>query len=277
MHLCVKLKTAINAFYHFGKILSTGSNRKAYKAEWFDNSCRNAKTNFMNAKRNFDVNPTHENRAVFVNERCKYSKIKRRCKRNFYDNEKEKISEMSKKSPRKFWKYIKRYRKKDAGDTDVSLDEFYDYFKGLTEQQNRRGVTIPETNSTELTEITQLDEPFSIREIEQVIKSLKRSKSADLDNNVADFFIDSCDFICPYLCTLFNVIFESGSYPDAWSKGVIVPIFKKGDRKNPANYRGITIVNITAKIFSLCLRNRINKWCESEHIFNEQQYGFREN
>ena len=138
-------------------------------------------------------------------------------------------------------------------------------------------MTIPETNSTEITEINQLYGPFSIREIEQVIKSLKRSKSADLDNNVADFFIDSCDFICPYLCTLFNVIFESGSYPDAWSKGVIVPIFKKGDRKNPANYRGITIVNITAKIFSLCLRNRINKWCESEHIFNEQQYGFREN
>ena len=59
----------------------------------------------------------------------------------------------------------------------------------------------------------------------------------------------------------------TGSYPDAWSKGVIVPIFKKGDRKKSANYRGITIANITAKVFSLCLRNRINKWCESENIF----------
>ena len=51
---------------------------------------------------------------------------------------------------------------------------------------------------------------------------------------------------------------------------------KRVIEKNPANYRGITIVNITAKTFSLCLRNRINKWCESEHIFNEQQYGFGE-
>ena len=109
---CINTLTGViqeTSFDHFGKILSTGSNRKAYKAEWFDNSCQNAKTNFMNAKR------------------------------NFYDNEKETISEMSKKSPRKFWKYIKRYRKKDGGDTDVSLDQFYDYFKGLTEQQNRRG------------------------------------------------------------------------------------------------------------------------------------------
>ena len=96
------------SFDHFGKILSTGSNRKAYKAEWFDSSCRNAKTNFMNAKRNFDVNPTHENRAVFVIERCKYSKIKRRCKRNFYDNEKEKISEMSKKVSEKILEIYKK-------------------------------------------------------------------------------------------------------------------------------------------------------------------------
>ena len=36
------------SFDHFGKIWSTGTNRKPYKAEWFDNSCRNAKTSFMN-------------------------------------------------------------------------------------------------------------------------------------------------------------------------------------------------------------------------------------
>ena len=98
------------SFDHFWKIWSTGSKRKAYKTEWFDYSCRNA-TSFMNATRNFDVNPTHENRTVFVNERSKYSKIKRRCKRNFYDNEKEKNSEMRKKSPRIFWKYIKGIEK----------------------------------------------------------------------------------------------------------------------------------------------------------------------
>ena len=32
-----------------------------------------------------------------------------------------------------------------------------------------------------------------------------------------------------------------------------------------------------AKIFSLALRNRLNTWCESEHVFNESQFGFRNN
>ena len=30
------------------------------------------------------------------------------------------------------------------------------------------------------------------------------------------------------------------------------------------------------KILSLILRNRINSWCEQEHVFNNSQYGFRE-
>jgi hypothetical protein len=57
---------------------------------------------------------------------------------------------------------------------------------------------------------------------------------------------------------------------------VIVPIYKKGDRDNPSNYRGITLVNVIGKIFSLLLRNFINKWCETENIFNNTHFGFRD-
>ena len=31
-----------------------------------------------------------------------------------------------------------------------------------------------------------------------------------------------------------------------------------------------------AKIFSLCLRNRLNNWCENENILNDTQFGFRD-
>jgi len=27
-----------------------------------------------------------------------------------------------------------------------------------------------------------------------------------------------------------------------WSEGIVIPLFKKGDRKNVANYRGITLL-----------------------------------
>ena len=98
-----------------------------------------------------------------------------------------------------------------------------------------------------------------------------------MNDNFADFFIDSKDVIAPYICYMFNHVYNSGIYPEEWSKGYIVPIFKKGDKTNPSNYRGITIINVLAKIFSLTLRNRINKWCESDNVFNSAQFGFRDN
>jgi mRNA-degrading endonuclease YafQ of YafQ-DinJ toxin-antitoxin module len=36
-------------------------------------------------------------------------------------------------------------------------------------------------------------------------------------------------------------------------------------------------VNVIGKIFSLLLRNRLNKWCKQNHVFNESQFGFRDN
>jgi hypothetical protein len=106
---------------------------------------------------------------------------------------------------------------------------------------------------------------------------MSRNKSADLDGNVADFFIDCKEFIAPFLAKIFNYLFDNCVYPESWTKGSIVPLFKKGDKSNPANYRGITLVNILAKIFSLTLRNRLNNWCENESILNECQFGFRNN
>lgn len=125
--------------------------------------------------------------------------------------------------------------------------------------------------------IDELDRDFSVDEISKVISSLKRNKSSDLPHIVADFFIDSNTFIAPYLTHIFNFIFGKGVYPESWCKGAIVPIFKKEDITNPANYRGITLIDIVAKIFSLALRNRIDKWCENNQTFNTAQYGFRTN
>ena len=73
---------------------------------------------------------------------------------------------------------------------------------------------------------------------------------------------------------IFNHIFGTGIYSEDWSKGVIVPIHKKGCKSDPSNYRSFTKKNTMTKVFSLLLRNRLNAWCESEQNLNEAQFGF---
>ena len=50
---------------------------------------------------------------------------------------------------------------------------------------------------------------------------------------------------------MFNNLFTNCVYPTSWSKGVILPIDEKGDKSHRAIYKVITLVNVTAKVFSL--------------------------
>ena len=71
------------------------------------------------------------------------------------------------------------------------------------------------------------------------------------------------------------MIYETGAYPDQWSTGVIVPIYKKGDTNNPANYRGITLTCAMSKLFTFMLNKRINEWAEQSDLFSQAQFAYK--
>ena len=54
---------------------------------------------------------------------------------------------------------------------------------------------------------------------------------------------------------------------------VVVPLFKKGDRRVCANYRGITILGLPGKVYSRVLEKRIRPIVEPR--IQEEQCGFR--
>jgi len=63
--------------------------------------------------------------------------------------------------------------------------------------------------------------------------------------------------------------------PEEWEVGIICPLFKKGDRRECSNYRGITLLNVIYKIFACLIYNRLTKY--SELTLGEYQAGFRPN
>jgi len=50
--------------------------------------------------------------------------------------------------------------------------------------------------------------------------------------------------------------------PAEWRNAVITPIFKKGDRREPKNYRGISILNTRYKINSKILNTKLQEFSE---------------
>ena len=105
--------------------------------------------------------------------------------------------------------------------------------------------------------------------------SLKTNKSFANDQLLNEYFIESLDILSSHLVDIFNAILNSGYFPNQWSEGIIVPIFKKNDPSDVQNYRGITLVSCFSKIFTGILNNRITDWAESNNVLSDSQFGFR--
>jgi sorting nexin-29 len=61
--------------------------------------------------------------------------------------------------------------------------------------------------------------------------------------------------------------------PDDWKVGLIIPLFKKGDKMKCENYRGIMLLNVAYKILSSVILERSKEYLEE--ILGEYQCGFR--
>jgi len=51
------------------------------------------------------------------------------------------------------------------------------------------------------------------------------------------------------------LILDSGKYPSNWRKSFIILLHKSGDKLNVNNYRGISLQNCIAKLFSAALNS----------------------
>ena len=69
------------------------------------------------------------------------------------------------------------------------------------------------------------------------------------------------------------MIWETETVPDEWKTGTIVPLPKKGDLSNCANWRGITLLSIPSKVLSIIVLNRMKN--EIDKIIRDEQCGFR--
>ena len=77
------------------------------------------------------------------------------------------------------------------------------------------------------------------------------------------------------LTKLFNKLLQTETFPEDWSVGISVVLFKGGDKADLNNYRGITLLRIFGKFFSGVLLERLNNIISNFDILEQNQIGFR--
>ena len=117
---------------------------------------------------------------------------------------------------------------------------------------------------------------FDEEKIESIINSLNVNKAHGWDN-VSTRMIRICgNSIIKPLLSIFNLSFTSCIFPSQWKKGNVVPVYKKGDRSIPKNYRPVSLLPVFGKIFEKCIYDALYRYFETNTLFSPCQSSFQE-
>ena len=152
-----------------------------------------------------------------------------------------------------------------------SLDEMQDhYIKLLQKQTVCNSFNNEKIKPRNKLNFDQLNKTFHIEEIKQEIKRLATDKAPGIDCISSEMIKFSNKVPLSKITKPFNLILDSGSYPEAWKHGLIHSIHKNGSKKDPSNYRVIILLSslgiILLSSFSSLVYNRIENEIERQDI-----------
>ena len=276
---------------HSRSIFGKQKTKSKIKCAWFDSECKNAKQ-LLNKARKLYQNAIKSSfnssssqitvlRSKYFAERRQFKKLLKKKRNAFLNVEKDKLWSLKTDSPKEFWKKLNGGR--NTENPDFTNEHLFDYFKDLLNNNSAESTNNDIINSTaaSLDDIasTLIDESLNCAitytEVKQMVSNLKVGKASGLDMLNAELLKSLNDRFIHVFVKLFNKILQTGEFPEEWSIGIIVLLFKGGDQSILDNYRGITLLSIFGKLFLGILLARLNKVVEYFQILSENQIAYR--
>ena len=230
-------------------------------------------------------NPLHPHlRHQYHTMRKNFKKLINYKKNNLLNSQIEDLTQN--KDNQKFWSYLKSLKGNDQNATsynqDIPVDNLFKHFKQLHSHPDLS--TLPRSEisfKVDLSTLEQtkdihnvLDSPISLEEIKNMVKLLKSKKAPGPDKIRNEMLKTGIQFLSTALYKLFNLILHSGFFPKSWCEGIITPIYKSGNKHDPANYRGICINSCLGKLFTSVLNTRLKNHVLDQNILHQAQIGF---
>ena len=120
-----------------------------------------------------------------------------------------------------------------------------------------------------------LDVNITEEAVSRYLYRLITTKSAGPDKIYPLILKECASILCKPLTVLFNKSLQLSEVPNDWKTANITPIFKKGSKSSPANYRPVSLTSVVGKIMESCLRDAVVEHLEKNGLINDTQHGFR--
>ena len=292
MYIAMK-RVIFNSCDNYGMVKQTYQKKDTPKTSvkkknkpWFDQTCKLSRARY-NRQRNAYLNNRNDNNLFqAMKTACKeYKTTTRRAEKRYKKAIISDLKTTKSQDPQKYWSIINKKKQKQS--TTPSLTKLEDHFQNLCKNSVDNELNQAEEEETDklIEEFSESEEAqmilnteFSVAELHAAVKKLKNNKAPGIDGIINESIYHTFEKLKHFWCILFNKILETGILPEEWLTGIIIPIYKnKGDKSDPNNYRGITLLSCSAKFFTAVLNERLHTFTEALNILSENQAGFRPN
>ena len=117
--------------------------------------------------------------------------------------------------------------------------------------------------------------PVTRKELYNVIYNLPKHKSPGPGYIPAWALKDSKLSIGTHLQFVVNECINNNTFPNILKTAHVTPVYKKGDRLEPENYRPISVTPTLAKIFGRLLLEQLTRHLTLNGLINKNQFGFQ--
>ena len=104
---------------------------------------------------------------------------------------------------------------------------------------------------------TEDHQPILRKEMEAAVQSLKKGKSAEVNNIPAELVRAGGEDVITALTTICNKIWQTGDWPTPWTQSLVITLPKKGNLQQCQNYRTISLISHPSKVILKIILNRL--------------------
>ena len=223
---------------------------------------------------------SYVNKVAYIYQRNITDSILSKAKRDY----ESKIMRSVKTEPKKFYSYVKSKQKvnvkvpslkrADGSMTDTDTENcnvLSDFFSSVFTKEPE-GNDMPQFDSRcdNILNFVNISEDIVLKKL----NSVKVDKSQGPDGINPRILKECSSSVVKPLHIIFKKSLETGTVPKDFKEAYISPIFKKGSRNDPGNYRPVSVTSIPCKILESLIRDSMVNYLDIHKLIAKEQHGF---
>ena len=228
---------------------------------------------------------------TFKNLRNKVNNMKKHAKEIFFNNIEFTISDLNSNNPRQYWKLVKMLIKDHSGCETIpplantrnktlafsdkdKANALNDFFSSISTVDDSN-VNLPLFTSKSNNQLVYV--AVSEQDVKDVLSNLVINKANGPDEVSHRLLKETRETICKPLTILFNKSIQHKVYPKLWKQATVMPLFKKGDKSMPSNYRPVSLISCVGKVMERIMFKYIYNFLQQNELIYKHQSGFLPN